>query len=145
MGEKVKYLVRGATLKCDQGTNNRKLNLPESHGIFINDSPAIHKKDCKVEQNVTYFGICQCESPPEGEEDICIAVTIEEKGKEETVDVVGPGCVPDIVGQWRNTKEDAWIGEDKIEAVTMDSYLVCAHGGIIVPATSGQELKAKGK
>lgn len=41
-------------------------------------------------------------------------------------------CIPATVGPWMKTHG---------MAVTMDSFLVCAKGGLIEPKTSGQEYK----
>lgn len=43
----------------------------------------------------------------------------------------GCPCVPSLIGKWQCLKGNA---------VTTDSYLVCACGGLIQPESSGQEF-----
>lgn len=43
----------------------------------------------------------------------------------------GRRCCPDVIDKWQNSHGNA---------LTMDSYLICACGGCIEPVTSGQEF-----
>ena len=63
------YIVRGAAMRCDKGTHQRKINLKTSHGAYVNGKPKMNANDCVPEENISYFGICQG-SCPEGEGDI---------------------------------------------------------------------------
>lgn len=62
--------------------------------------------------------------------------------------VRGYPCIPCIVGCWRDVNRtqkivrngtDGMREQDKLSAVTTDSFLVCAYGGLIEPLSSGQE------
>lgn len=62
--------------------------------------------------------------------------------------VRGYACTPCIISNWQDTHPTQRIArnytegiklEDQIAAVTEDSFLVCAYGGLIEPITSGQE------
>ena len=52
------YLVRGAPLRCRYGSHMRYLDMLEAHGVYLNDDPVMHRKDCKVGENILPFGIC---------------------------------------------------------------------------------------
>lgn len=128
------YLVRGALLYCDCCTHPRKLNLPVSHGINIDEKAQIFQKDC-TEKNIPFLGICKASTPPPNAETVTF-----EAYKDPSNTVSGPQCCPDIIGDWRNCHEKNGISENEL-AVTTDSYLVCRCGGLIQPKTSGQELE----
>ncbi len=52
----------------------------------------------------------------------------------------GEECVPDILdSRWENCDETHAINGKA--GVTMDSYMVCANGGLIVPVTDGQTVE----
>lgn len=125
------YLVRGAMLCCRQGTHPRRLNLPQSYGVYAYEHPQITNDDCTPE-NIPYFGVCCSETPPEGAEVVRLAGYVPEGSTEQAEDVQGLKCTPDIIGKWNNPYG---------KAVTMDSYLICACGGIIEPKTSGEEYE----
>jgi len=133
------YLVRGAMLYCDKGTHPRRLNLPKGHGVYFKGKPAIRKDDCVAGDHVTYFGVCTSDSPPNGAEEVLLSGYVLKGESPDTVeDVCGMKCSPEIVGEWRSVNKRANI-TGEIAAVTTDSYLVCACGGLIKVATSGQE------
>lgn len=121
------YVVRGAKMKCDKGTHKRKINLPASHGTYSNESPMMNKNDNVVEENISYFGICKGGCPSSG--DITLA-------KENGGTVTGKKCQVMILAEWANTKEDTIVGG--APALTTDSILICAYGGIIKFVTDGQ-------
>ena len=52
------YLVRGAPLRCRYGSHMRYLDMLEAHGVYLKDDPVMHRKDCKVGENILPFGIC---------------------------------------------------------------------------------------
>lgn len=125
------YVVRGALLKCECGTHPRRLNLPWSHGIYIREHPMIKIDDC-TSRNISYFGICRGKTPPQNSPQINLVAYGEDANSADAKVVHGCQCWPSIVGQWKNVNGGT---------VTTDSYLVCAHGGIITPITSGLEYK----
>lgn len=132
------YLVRGALLKCDQGSHARKLNLPQSHGIYIYENAQIRESDCKVDENISYFGVCFSKAPPAGAETVTL-VKYGEAGKGGAT-VTGCKCCPEIIGKWRDCLEQLSISQTD-RSVTTDSYLICRHGGMIQPLSSGQEVE----
>lgn len=136
----IEYLVRGAQLYCDKGSHPRRINLPKSHGVYLNENALIRKNDCKGETNISFFGICSSETPPDGAEEILLAGYVPEGANEEASDVQGLRCTPDIIGMWRNVKSDTEI-TGSFPAVTTASYLICNCGGIIQPLSSGQEYE----
>lgn len=166
------YVVRGANLRCTEGSHIRKLNLPKDHGIYITREPLIHKEDCLVgdDQNITTFGVCESRGiynlsprPPTVILKKCKYNNYtgdEMESEEDLGNVRGPACTPQIAGTWLNTFNDTRIvdngdkdPEDKYKsdddptkgypAVTTKSFLVCACGGFIEPVSCGQHLDAR--
>lgn len=123
------YIVRGAQMFCDQGTHKRKINLPVSHGSYVDGKPKMNKKDCVFDENISYFGICNGECPA-GDGDIYL---VSEKGET----ITGKKCCFEAYDYWQECKEDSLV--DGQAALTTDSYLVCAYGGKISFITTGQE------
>lgn len=137
--EKEEYLVRGALLECSKGTHPRRLNLPESHGVYVLGHPVIHEKDCVPEENISYFGVCLSDTPPEGAEEVIIeGYANDETGG--TEEVQGLRCCPDILSNWKCCHAPTKLTGDEPVA-TINSYLVCNCKGIISPLTSGQEYE----
>lgn len=138
--EKEEYLVRGALLYCKKGSHPRRLNLPQCHGIYVMGHPVIQEMDCVPVENISYFGVCQADTPPEGAEEVLMDVYVPQGEESTGEEIQGPRCSPDIVGKWRSIHAPTKIkGEE--QAVTTQSYLVCNCGGIIEPLTSGQEYE----
>ncbi len=139
------YLVRGAELMCSQGSNKRMMNLSPCHGVYIKAHAVVHELDCIQgdEENITWFGVC---TPGEELETEQIQL-IGDDGKK----CHGKKCKPHILGTWMESydqtkivdngnklpKEDGEI--EGCNTLTMDSFLVCKHGGIIMPINSGQD------
>lgn len=144
------YVVRGALLKCRYGSHCRRLNLPRCHGVYVLNHPIMFKKDCVAgtegdDINVTTFGVCsspnnrtggsirllkEAQRNPDG--------TFKEGGVVDGT-ITGTPCIPEIVGEWESTHEDAHIGPEGEEALVTSSFLVCRHGGLIEIIRSGQE------
>ena len=147
------YLVRGAQLCCTCGTHKRKLNLPLCHGVYIGNKPEVHEEDCKVgdDGNIAAFGICESDghpahAPGRKEKYKKVMLVSEEDGS----NIKGYACMPCIVGTWKDVHEtqkiiknrtDGTAEGDKLSALTLESFLVCAYGGLIQPKTSGQDEK----
>lgn len=130
--EEVEYLVRGALLCCDKGSHPRRINLPESHGIYSKEHPIIRKDD-KTEKNISHFGVCSSSTPPKGAEIVRYQGFVPPGSTEAAEEVQGRQCIPDIVSKEWSTVNG--------QAVTVDSYLVCKCGGRIEPLTSGIEYE----
>lgn len=160
------YLVRGARLKCSCGTHKRKLNLPLCHGVYVAGQPAIQEEDCQVgdDQNIATFGICESDGHPLKKpwwvklgsvlfNGIGTYLRAEESNKiilqtEDGKNVKGYACNPCIVGTWKDVHATQKIARndtdgtaecDRLSAVTLESFLVCAYGGLIQPLESGQD------
>ncbi|NFI03434.1 DUF4280 domain-containing protein [Clostridium botulinum] len=125
----VYYVVRGAKMKCIKGSNERKINLPVSHGSYANDKPILNKKD-NTEQNISYFGVCEEKGCFVEKTEITV---IDSKGNIKT----GIKCVPQIVHDWIKTKGDTIVEGEP--ALTTDSVIYCCRGGNITFVTSGQD------
>lgn len=138
--EDEEYLVRGALLKCNCGSHPRRLNLPQCHGVYVLDHPVISEYDCVPENNISYFGVCQAETPPSGSEEILLDEFVQEEQQSTGKEVQGLRCVPEIHGKWENTNKATKISGNGT-AVTTNSYLVCTCGGLIEPVTSGKECE----
>lgn len=161
-----RYLVRGAKLKCSCGSHCRKLNLPLCHGVYVSGKAMINEEDCLVgdDKNITTFGVCESKGHPDKTPFWLKAVGLltpfagllivndERKKiileKEDGTNVRGYACTPCIVSNWQDVHltqriarndTDGTNWEDRLAAVTEDSFLVCAYGGLIEPVTSGQE------
>ncbi len=149
MGKKNnEYLVRGAQLCCDCGSNRRKLNLNVCHGVYINGHAVVHELDCIQgdEENITWFGACS-----KDELDTEKILAVGDDGEKHP----GKKCKPHIIGVWIDTYDGTTIVDNgnKMEddpdnpvgckTLTVGSFLVCKYGGIISPISSGQERDIK--
>lgn len=125
------YIVHGAKMWCSKGSNERKINLPVSHGSYVKSKDCGTKKpilnsDDKTEENISYFGVCECSK--------C--------SKE--IDVIPKGgglkhgkmCKPEL-DEWQDTKEDYLV--DGKPALTTKSKMYTNCGGVITFTSSGQE------
>lgn len=141
------YAVRGALLQCSGGSHCRRLNLPQSHGVYILNHAAMHAGDNVgglegPTFNITTFGVCSLlqgganitlmkEAPrnPDGTSTGAPAGGV----------VTGCPCLPVITAQWQDTHSDTKIGAEQLPALTTLSFLMCTCGGIIKILRSGQE------
>ncbi|NEW09789.1 DUF4280 domain-containing protein [Paenibacillus sp. SYP-B3998] len=128
MGEESSYIVRGASMWCTSGSHHRKINLPLSHGVYVNGQPMMNQADCSSVDNIPFFGTCKSGSNPNNE----TIYLIGEQGQPES----GKRCCPKFYGQWELTKSDARV-EEKGALIT-DSQLICAYGGCITFKDNGQ-------
>ncbi|ABR36500.1 hypothetical protein B0H69_004052 [Clostridium beijerinckii] len=113
------YVVRGAKMICSKGTDTKGINLPVSHGAYVNGNPIMIESDNAVGANISTFGICSGSCPANGSS---------EKTKK---------CQIMILNKWMNTKEDTLI--EGVPALTTASILICAYGGVIKFITDGQD------
>ncbi|ANY65229.1 hypothetical protein BBD42_01095 [Paenibacillus sp. BIHB 4019] len=127
MGGQPAYVVRGATMRCTCGTHSRRINLPESHGSYVNGKPMMNEDD-NTSENVPYFGICFSPKMAAGE----IVYLISEQGE----NIGGPPCMPEIFNKWVLPKENAKV--DNKPALTTQSFLTCAMEGRIYFLSDGQ-------
>ena len=115
MGES--YLVEGAMLRCRYGSSSGVLQIPNGHGYTANGLKKANCKDCKPNENIPSFGLCRANG-------------------------AGKDCREHriLADKWSNSGGSSWSLEELLghAALTMDSFLVCMQGGIIVPESSGQ-------
>ncbi|GIO31563.1 MULTISPECIES: DUF4280 domain-containing protein [Paenibacillus] len=124
------YVVRGADIFCDCGSHSRKLNLPESHGSYVNGKPMMNELDCVPEVNISKFGICNHPSNESGETIYLISMDGQQ--------IQGKPCLPKLLGtSWSKTKTKVKV--DGQSALTTESELYCALGGTIKFASNGQQ------
>lgn len=129
MSDTYSYIVRGAKMACDCGSHSRKINLPQSHGSYVNGKPVMNKSDNKFGENISYFGICNNPNNPNTQ----TIYLITEKGE----NISGKPCCPNILKEWIKTKDDT-IVEGKPALITK-SELICAYKGKIIFVSDGQE------
>ncbi|MFW5433397.1 DUF4280 domain-containing protein [Paenibacillus apiarius] len=104
------YVVRGATIRCDCGTDPGVLNLPTCHGVYIKEKPVMNITDSLPQSNISCFGFCK-----------------------KTNDL----CIPLICAKWTDGKEDVLL--DNEPALLSKSKLTCLRGGVISIETDGQD------
>lgn len=128
--EPCEYVVRGACVYCEYGSHTRRLNLPTCHGVYVKEHPIMNATDCKTEENISYMGICNHPDNPSTETIHLISM--------EGQQIEGKPCQPMFYSgtTWKKTKETTLI--DGKPALTKESELYCAHGGVIHIAQSGQ-------
>ncbi|WHX48244.1 DUF4280 domain-containing protein [Paenibacillus woosongensis] len=128
--DKYEYVVRGANIFCDCGSHLRKLNLPNSHGAYVNGKPMMNESDSIPEVNISNFGICSSPENQSGETVYLISMDGQE--------IQGKPCLLALLAgsKWEKTKEQAKV-EGK-SALTTESELHCSLGGVIRFNSSGQ-------
>ena len=152
------YVVRGAKLFCSCGSHERKLNVFKDHAVYTEGFPMVHELDKELEKNITFFGVCSSGDPLLSSQSIkLVRITYDQEGNPIEDVVSGTMCVPFIIGDWRDTKENVKIidnGDKDIsdkykyredsgkgyKSVTTKSFLICRYGGIIEPLDSGQVI-----
>ncbi|MEC0245991.1 DUF4280 domain-containing protein [Paenibacillus chitinolyticus] len=122
-----RYVVRGAYIQCQYGTHKRHINLPNSHGSYVNEKPMMNEEDFKPD-NISHFGICTSPLNQSGE----TIYLISESG--ETIS--GKPCLPSILAKWTYSKETTKVAGKP--ALTTDSELHCELQGVIKFLNDGQ-------
>ena len=105
------YVVEGATLTCTLGTIQNQLQIPDSHGIYINGIKRANVADHVGGVNIMSFGPCRRAFPP-------------------------PPCIMATIMKWVKGKEDALINDEP--ALQNISLNLCACGGVISIVDDGQ-------
>lgn len=120
--ESKQYLVEGAKLICVNGSEITQLKIPASHNYTSGGKIKANCKDCKVCENIPYFGECL-----KNEDDHKC------EGFMELSEV------------WENTAVSATKAENVSgeDAISLSSVLLCKKGGLIIPVTSGQGYDGK--
>ncbi len=127
MSENPAYIVRGALMQCKLGSHRRRINLPKSHGSYVNEKPMMNVDDCKPD-NIPYFGICNSMSNLNS----AVIYLIAEDGST----ISGKPCFPAFYGKWVNAKEGTLV-EGKA-ALTKDSVIFCHCMGAVTFLKDGQ-------
>ncbi|MNZ52539.1 hypothetical protein D3C78_703850 [compost metagenome] len=127
MSDESYYIVRGAHMACECGTHRRRINLPQSHGAYVNGKPMLHEEDNKPD-NIPYFGICFSEMNQSGE----TIYLISEDGQK----ISGKPCMPRFMDKWLLAQETAQV--DGKAALTTESFLVCDLMGKVYFLSTGQ-------
>lgn len=105
----IRYVVRGAQAKCSSGSSPSNLNLPNSHGMYINEKAVLNDGDTAAGTNVMPFGQCKV--------------------------LKGP-CSPALASCWESAKLDTLVkGRPALLSV---STLSCSIGGAIKITNDGQ-------
>ncbi|MED1781417.1 DUF4280 domain-containing protein [Brevibacillus fortis] len=104
------YVVRGATVKCSEGTDTSFLNLPQCHGVYARGKPVMNIADNVVDANIGCFGICRD---------------------------TGTVCTPMIANKWTDGKHDVLVENEP--ALLSKSELICTVKGIITIEKDGQD------
>jgi hypothetical protein len=150
-------LVRGALLRCSHGSHQRMLNLNRDHGVYVRQNPQARATDAAPGRggdplyNIGWFGHCSSPTPPpSGAVRLRVFSPVDERGayRQAPVDATaeGPQCEPWFsTGCWQNTdgraavpQDPAGAGSRSYDVATTQSYILCRHGGIVYPLTSGQ-------
>ncbi|NQX66868.1 DUF4280 domain-containing protein [Paenibacillus alba] len=134
MSENEFYIVRGAQMVCSCGSHKRRINLPQSHGSYVNDKPMMNEGDYLFHVNVPHFGICTSPLNPSGETIYLIA----ENGQT----ISGKPCCPLQMGKWMQAKENAIV--DGKPALTTVSRLVCGYQNNKGEQGSGEQQDKEG-
>jgi hypothetical protein len=79
-----------------------KINLPVSHGSYVNNKPMMNQWDCMPIENVPDFGIC---SSPSNQNSATVSLVGEDGNT-----VTGKPCVPAILSCWMDTMEVYYCG-----------------------------------
>jgi hypothetical protein len=109
IGNVTSYVVRGAKIRCSLGSSTDVLNLPISHGVYIQEKAQLSVEDRVSGVNIISFGTCK---------------------------KIGV-CVPSIPCKWINISDTSMLIEEK-EALLLDSTIGCTVGGIIKIKDDGQ-------
>lgn len=145
------HLVRSAMLRCTCGSHCRQLNLRVTHNVFDQwNNPLVNEYDSipivegmkDLKYNIPAFGVCN--SVDNTNESIIFKKDYlrDESGKKISDErmkgnVKGPKCIPEILTTWLCPHEGTNI--DGGCAISLNSYLVCAYGGLIEVLNSGQQ------
>jgi hypothetical protein len=152
-------LVRGALLCCSYGSHLRMLNLCTDHGVYVCENPHIRASDAVAggegvsRYNIGWFGHCSSPtSPPTKSIRLRPYSPVDGSGtyRQAPVDATKDDCQCEPWFQsvsWRNTDERAAVTPYATHATnahydvaTTQSYILCKHGGIVYPLTSGQQV-----
>jgi hypothetical protein len=121
------YVVTGATLKCNQGEKESKLQVASDRKVTINGKAQANIMDAVPNKNIMPFGKCKSMSNP-----TVAAATAANEGRLQKMP-----CVPVIIPPWKGGKMDSKI---QGSAVLIDSsFVLCQWCGQIKIQKTGQD------
>ncbi|CAH1202474.1 hypothetical protein PAECIP111893_01799 [Paenibacillus plantiphilus] len=126
--DKKSYVVAGAVLVCNLGTQPTRLKMPLSHGVTIKGKAQMNVNDFVVNENIFPFGYCMSTINPE----------VQQNGKLDINGVKKAPCVPVITNPWLNGQHDVLI--ENAPALLNEGCNFCIHGGAILIDNDGQNL-----
>jgi hypothetical protein len=107
-----KTVCDGAVLKCQLGSQESILKVPDFHGITIQEKNQANIQDYIPNYNIFTFCKCKRENPP-------------------------VPCEPRIIINWLKGQKNCIVDN---ELALLDNCIVpCCYGGVIKIKTSGQE------
>lgn len=122
------YVVAGAILKCNCGTQRTRLKIPFSHGVYIKGKAKMTVEDYVPGIHIGSFGNCSNPLNP------AVAAST-------MVDIYGvkkAPCVPVLTMPWLHGKGDTKV-EGKAALLSHCTHK-CLYGGDIVIENDGQQL-----
>lgn len=121
-GEKLSYVVAGATMQCSCGNLPRKLKASYSHGVYIKDKAKLNVMDYRPNENIAPFGMCSSPGNPQ----------VVKEGRPVP-------CKPIVTTPWIYGKEDVLV--ENYPALLHISQNSCLHKGLIRFVDNGQVEK----
>ncbi|CAH8771857.1 DUF4280 domain-containing protein [Paenibacillus dendritiformis] len=121
-GEKLSYVVAGATIQCSCGNLPRKLKASYSHGVYIKDKAKLNVMDYRPNENIAPFGMCSSPGNPQ----------VIKEGRPVP-------CKPIVTTPWIYGKEDVLV--ENYPALLHISQNSCLHKGLISFVDNGQVEK----
>jgi len=119
--------MAGATLQCNQGDRQSKLQLPTHHRVFIKGKPQANIMDFQPTINVPPFGMCKSMANP-----AVAAATAANHGRLQKMP-----CTPVLTMPWINGKDDKLVAG--APALLNKSTQMCLYCGKITIEDDGQQ------
>ena len=127
-GGKNSYVVAGAILTCEYGTQPTRLKLPYSHGVYVKGKAQTNVTDCVPGVNITSFGNCSCLMNPAVQTSHMVDINGVKKAP----------CMPVFTMPWLSEKSDVLI--EGQPALLKSDQQKCLYGGLIRIEDDGQNL-----
>ncbi|MFX3633293.1 MAG: DUF4280 domain-containing protein [Candidatus Pristimantibacillus sp.] len=121
------YVVAGAVLMCNCGTQYSRLKMPLSHGVYIKGKAQMNVEDYIPNINIMPFGNCVNPSNPDVQ-----------NGRVDIEGVKKAPCIPKVTLPWRNGKVNKVI--EGSAALLNDCTNKCTFNGDIIIVDNGQNL-----
>ncbi|WP_339178265.1 DUF4280 domain-containing protein [Paenibacillus sp. FSL H8-0317] len=122
------YVVAGAILKCNCGTQRTRLKIPFSHGVYIKGKAQMTVEDYIPGIHIGSFGNCSNPLNPAVETSTMVDIYGVKKAP----------CMPVLTMSWLHGKGDTEV-EGKAALLSQCTHK-CLYGGDIVIEDDGQQL-----